>query len=298
MSWIPRPSENADVAIHIGMNHDLLATDPQWEQAIMEPIMMIAGTLPLPLVETSFSYTEFDTDVVSKVKKSARIFLDSTVRKLRQANDDQLKTNRDNRFSSEGRAESLTAVYQNWAGRSDVMGFAEVIDSKFRELNDELRLITRPGPLYGPNAAGAVLESEYRGIVRALPTEAERIVFLHKLAHEDPHSPIMTAVLRADPIASAIGDDHFNALAMRHGLSIKAKDIIGIWGAGCMIDCVAWIVQHGTQRLAKASGNEWSATHSAIDAAIEQSPNRRELAESIESMIKIAGLVRIIREEE
>lgn len=294
MTWLPRPSENPAAALHIGLTHEDMGTAPEFAQAIMEPNEFVAGLLPLPPVETCYGYREDDTDAVSNVKKHARLEFDRAARRLRIASDEQIKASRNASLSDQGRVEAMSTTFDTWAVRNG--SFVENINGQYAILNRELRAIVQPAPI--ADIAGAVLDSEYRGIIRAMPDEAQRIIRVHTLAVEEPDNPILVAVLRADPAASGIQSGLHDALLMRYGLAKKAQGIISVWGAGCMLDAACYLVLHGTQRLAKAAGKEWQESHKIIDEAIENSPERRAFATALDAMIEKATSVDVERKVE
>jgi hypothetical protein len=197
------------------------------------------------------------------------------------------------RFSDQGRKDALDAVFKDWMGKRYVTPFVNSLDAWFFRLNNEIGRVTAP-PVRDPkDAAGAVLDSEYRALVRAIPSEAKRFVHLLTLSLKEPDSPILAAALRADAAAVGIDKEKHDLLKLRFGMGKNARDLRDAWAAACALDALTYVVLHGTTRLATAAGKQHGDDVKGIIEAIENSPERAKMAATIESMVQATMTVNV-----
>jgi len=295
--WSPRPSENFDVARRFGLTWDDVQLTPDSAQMRTEPLPMIGGQLPAPIFERSYVPGPEESEAVESIKAAARLTHDRSWFRLGLANEESLAINKDPKLTTQGRYDATRAVLDKWIAWDFVGGFADRLDGYCALLLAELDRVSVPPALKSSDAAGAVLDSEYRALVRAIDTEARRYAHLMKLSIEEPDSPVLAAALRADPAASGLSKEHHAALVLRHGIARNPAAIRGVWTAACALDAGAWIVLHGTARLAAAAGATGGQQHQRIKAGIEGSANRKALAERLATMVHAAETVEVAIEE-
>lgn len=288
--WLPRPSENVQTARKLGMSPDDTATHKQFAQLLAEPpLPMIGGAMPWPPIEKCYGTdAKYKNETTDKVKAYAMTKLAEALNALRRAHLEQVKTSRDNRFSHTGRLQAMQAVYKGFMSEWGLStGPMALMNGFFGLLN--LDFITKcvAAPLASGDAAGAVLDSEYRGIIRAMSGEAARFSYLLRMVDHEPASPILLAVVRAAPDACGLDRARHDVIRMRYAVNANADILAAIWGAACALDALRWVVLYGAERLAKACGLDSDVTLKYVQGVAYQ-PERTKMAETLEAMIRAA----------
>ena len=244
---IAAPKDSIYAARRLNIPYDeIVGVAPAWNDDVNAPFMMMHGPLPHPFVANCYLPGMGETTHSMDVKKFAGSILNQAGTKLRRCNDEQVANSLDKRFSDQGRLDAQRAVLTDWMGRSYVAGFLDSVENQFAYLLSDLMAICQPATLGATNAAAAVLDGEYRAILRNLPTESARAAYAYTLTLKDPDSPILAAVLRADPAASGISKKLHDELAMRHVLAKKPRELMAIWSAGAFLDAACYVIGHGT----------------------------------------------------
>jgi hypothetical protein len=286
MQFITRPSEAVYSARKLGITYDQTRTHADYVQMLSEsPLHLLGGVLPLPPIEACFSPAPDENRMAAAVKASSMQNLAKLLRRMFKADDDQRRAHDDKRFSDQGRLDAKMVAYKVF--RAECEAFAEDLDGTFVALLTEFETACGPVMLDAGNAAQAVLDSEYRGIVRGMDGEADRQIYLLS----NPGDAIVQAVLRADHQASGISADLHGKLAMKYAIDRVPAAAASVWTAACAMDAASWLGVYGLQRIGAACGQFDQFKPNAVELAMDASEARTRLAQKLESLVKAADLV-------
>lgn len=301
--FLPTPVDHPAVARHIGFDAADLAATPGNAQARAEgPMLLIGGALPLPMYLNGYLVQSWDLSEPEQVKKGAIAAFDRAGYLVRQVNDEFLKIRADQRFTDQGRAEAQRKAYNDkWAAPLSAM--LEAFDGQFRTLEKNLMRACQPAPIAASDAAAAVLDSEYRAVVRGMfagQASAERLRAQHlfQVQRDEPGNAVVRAVLRADAAASGLAKGDHGRLLLAAGVQDDQEAIRSVWSAAAALDAAGYLLHWGTQRLAKACGQEQQAFALAADAAINQAPARASVRRWLDLLVSDAAGLRLSVKEE
>lgn len=301
--FLPTPADHPAVARHIGFDADDLAATPGNAQARAEgPIHLIGGALPLPTFSNAYLLQSWDLSEPGEIKRGALATFDRAGSLVRSVNDELLKIRADQRFTDTGRAEAQRKVFsERWA--APMTAAVENLDANFRTLEKTLMRACLPAPVAPGDAAAAVLDSEYRAVVRSMfagqaGAERQRAQHLFQVQRDEPGNVLVRAVLRADAAASGLAKEDHARLMLAAGAQDDQEAVRSVWSAAAALDAAGYLLHWGTQRLSKACGQDQQAFALAADAAINGAPARASVRRWLDLLVTDAAGLRLSVKEE
>lgn len=290
---ITRPGDAHTAAHRLGFTGVDFQTMPDFKLIVERPLDTISGRLVMQNIEAGWDYSEKDTDRVSDIKRLAKNNLSDVRLELVAANEGITRASRDSRYSAEGRVEAMRKSFFTFAGQRAVFNFSAMFDAYFTALNTELARIINPDSRYryaNDDVKAATIDSEYRSVIREMDN-GKRFIYLSDLATSNADSPVINAVLRADPLASGISHSQHRILSMLAVVGNRADALYGLWGAGCLLDAAAYQTYWATVFLANSVGLRESKEIKTVSLATAECPARLLFAQSIKDLVEAAPRV-------
>lgn len=301
--FLPSPADHPVVARHIGFTADDLAATPGNAQARAEgPMNLIGGALPLPMFSNGYLVQSWDLSEPSEIKRGALATFDRAGALVRDVNAELLKIRADQRFTDTGRADAQRKAYADkWA--APMSAAVESLDANFRTLEKVLMRACQPAPVAAGDAAAAVMDSEYRAVVRSMfagqaSAERQRAQHLFQVQRDEPANALVRAVLRADAAASGLAKEDHARLMLAAGAQDDQEAVRSVWSAAAALDAAGYLLHWGTQRLSKACGQDQQAFALAADAAINGAPARASVRRWLDLLVTDAAGLRLSVKEE
>jgi hypothetical protein len=295
LTGFPTISTATSVARSLGFTGDELARLPLRGRDIDVDALDLQGArLALPVLLNAYLPQSYDTTATKEAKTALMKVFESLAKTLRGVDQAVRAVGIDNRYSDSGRAERRAAFFKDWE-RSARWALSPLREN-LRAIEKDLKIYTTPGPIQKDNLAGALLDQEYRAVVRGmfageLAETSQRARHLQFLQFENPEHPAVNAVLRADGIASGIPAEHHKRLRVAHAVLNYAEALRSIWAAADMADAVFYMLDRGTERAAELTGAMRSPEHRALRAEFDF-PARGRIGELIELVAHDALLIK------
>lgn len=283
------------VARSLGFTGDELARLPLRGRTIDVDALELQGArLTLPVRLNAHLPQGYDLAAAKEAKTGLMTSFESLAKTLRGVDQAVRAVGVDSRFSDTGRAERRAGFFADW--QRSARWAMKPLRENLRAIEKELTIYTTPAPMAKDNLAGAVLDGEYRAVVRGLfagelADITQRARHLQFLQLEDPEHPAVAAVMRADGIASGISAEHHKRLRVGHAVLNYPEALRSIWAAADMADAVHYMLDRGTERAAELAGALNSPAHRELRAEIDF-PARARIGELLELVAHDALLIK------
>lgn len=283
------------VARSLGFTGDELARLPLRGRDIDVDALDLQGArLALPVRLNAHTPQGYDLAAAKEAKTGLMTSFESLAKTLRGVDQAVRAVGVDSRFSDTGRAERRAAFFKDWE-RSAYWALTP-LRQNLRAIEKDMRLYTTPAPIAKDNLAGAILDQEYRAVVRGmfageLADTTQRARHLQFQQFENPEHPAVNAVLRADAIASGISAEHHKRLRVGHAVLNYPEALRSIWAAADMADAVFYLLDRGTARAAELAGVINSPAHQELRAEFDF-PERNRIGELLELVARDALLIK------
>lgn len=300
LTGFPTIMTATSVARSLGFTGDELARLPLRGRDIDVDALDLQGArLVLPVRLNAHTPQSYDLAAAKEAKQGLMTSFESLAKTLRGVDQAVRAVGTDSRYSDTGRAERRAGLFRDWE-KAARWAMAPLLEN-LRAIEKELKTYTTPGPIQRDNLAGAILDQEYRAVVRQmfageLTDTTQRARHLQFLQFENPEHPALNAVLRADGIASGISAEHHKRLRVGHAVLNYPEALRSIWAAADMADGVHYMLDRGTERAAELTGVMRSADHQALRADIDF-PARNRIGELLELVAQDALLIKAYEDD-
>lgn len=291
---ITLPFEARDAARKLGFTQADFAPMPEWHEVVTGgPILTVGGSLRFPRIDAGWGYSEYDSDLVSTVKKSTKMALSIAYEALIKSNEAIIRAMRDQRYTETGRVDAVREIYRKqWI--KNVTDFAYKYESFCQILNREANRLMLPEKL-AANSNDAIIDSEYRSIVRGMEA-SKRFLSLRDMVTNDPRSPVVAAVLRADPVASEISLAQHQFIAATVSVHLNKEETKTVWGAAALLDSCRLFVEWATWLLAKPAALENSSEYKLFMYELTSTAGHGKLLSNIAAIVDVLERTEIIHD--
>lgn len=283
---VPLPSEEIEIANKLGLTStDLLVENPN-------PMAMYHGRLFYPPIENAWKLWDNDSDVLSNIRAEIHNGFNSLAAAFFRADEKMTKISRDNRYSNEGRFEQMKAEFMALINSGLMRQTLVQVPKLYADLAKELDKLTRPPRLISSDAAGAIADSELRGVLRAKP-KGERAADLRALASCDPESPLLIAALRSSPESLEIPREVFAEIRAGYGVATWPHDMAAIWTATAYLGSFAGLTYYGLAHLGGWISQDKGSFVKAV-ATIFDTDLRREMCANVIELVEAGKRLPIV----
>ncbi len=290
---IKAPFDEINAARKLGFKQADFAPMLEWhEQVTGAPLLTVGGSLRFPRIDEGWNYSEYDSDLVSTVKKSTKMALSIAYEAFIKSNEAIYKAMKDQRYTETGRVDAVRDIYRKqWINK--VTDFAYKYDSFCRILNQEANRLMLP-PKLAAGSNDAIIDSEYRGIVRGMEPEYKRNSYLLDLVNKDPKSPVIQAVLRADNLASGISLVQHQVIAATVSVHLNKEETKTIWAAAALLDSCRIFIEWATWLFSKPAALVDQQEYKFFAANLTPSGTQVKLISNINAIVEVLNRIDIV----
>lgn len=252
---LPSIFENLQLATRLGFTREECAVHPTSRRLTSDMNLFVGGRFWTTPALNCAAPGDYDLSDCGAIKIGALAGFEAALITLREIDAEVRRINSDSRYSDTGRTESRRKLFESkWIGLGR---FSKGLAANFADLERWLNRYCSPGARGKDDMAGALLDMEYRAVVRAMfdgdgqrPNGVRRARHLKFLQLDNPNHPVVLAVLRADPLASGLTAAQIERMRLVHGVQVSPDAVRSIWSTACALDALAHVLFEGTQRAA------------------------------------------------